>query len=371
MTAHTSTPENDSSAVSQDEANTPSASAPSMTPGVAIGRGIEKLVRALRRFEKKLTGRFYAQYGMACTRIILGISGVGLLLSNFSARHYLYGTASAWNGELADRVSDFPHIWLFSLGDITSHNPALFTLYYLLVILIGIAVILGWRTRITFPLFFCGYISIIELNDALGDQSDNAFRIVMLFMLFASPHLKWSLDARRWRKKGKVRPCDEAAVGFWLPRLLHNLAIVIIAFQVCAIYMSGGFYKAGGVPWQNGWAIYDPLQTEQFGTWPVLSDLVTAWGPGVTIITWGTLILQIGFPFMLFNRYLRVIALFGILSFHIGIGILMGLPFFSLTMIAVDSIFITDRRYEQVSRILTQLFHGVRVGRKTQQQISS
>src|SRR5699024_8758094 len=61
---------------------------------------------------------------------------------------------------------------------------------------------------------------------------------------------------------------------------------------------------------------------------------------------------QCAFPFMLFNRYTRIVALIGILSFHLGIALLMGLPWFSLTMIAVDAIFIRDRSFAKLSAYL-------------------
>jgi hypothetical protein len=52
---------------------------------------------------------------------------------------------------------------------------------------------------------------------------------------------------------------------------------------------------------------------------------------------------------MLLTRPTRLIGLIGILSFHIGIAVLMGLPWFSLTMIAIDSIFIRDRTWKRLS----------------------
>ncbi len=55
---------------------------------------------------------------------------------------------------------------------------------------------------------------------------------------------------------------------------------------------------------------------------------------------------------MLFNRYTRIIGLLGILSFHLGIALLMGLPWFSLTMIAVDAIFIRDHSFEKLNGAL-------------------
>src|SRR5699024_8302924 len=83
---------------------------------------------------------------------------------------------------------------------------------------------------------------------------------------------------------------------------------------------SGGLYKAGGTAWQHGFAVYNPLHTQQFGTWPVLSDLVTAWGPMVVAISWGSILFQCALPFMLVNRYTRIVALLGILCFHLGIA---------------------------------------------------
>lgn len=85
----------------------------------------------------------------------------------------------------------------------------------------------------------------------------------------------------------------------------------------------------------------------------MLSDLLTVWGPLVVLMTWGSLLFQIAFPFLLFNRYTKIVALLGILSFHIAIGLLMGLPWFSLTMIAVDAIFIKDHTYRRLHGFVT------------------
>lgn len=169
----------------------------------------------------------------------------------------------------------------------------------------------------------------------------------LLAMLFTNSSMRWSLDARRREKSGKTLSAV-ARRWQWAPITAHNLALVVLAFQICAIYVSGGLYKAGGDLWKHGWAIYHPLQTAQFGTWPVLSDLLTAWGPMVVVMTWGSMLFQMAFPFLLFNRYTKIIALLGILSFHLAIALLMGLPWFSLTMIAIDAIFIRDSSYLKI-----------------------
>jgi hypothetical protein len=288
-----------------------------------------------------------ALYGLAVTRILFGLTAIGLLASNFTTRLYTFGSGSAWNGELAQPVSEFPKIWLFSAFHAVMGNDVLYTLLYLLLGLLAVLFTIGWRFRIVHPVFFCMWVGFIEANDMVGDQGDNMFRIALLLMFFADPAARWSLDAKRRARKGEwfAAGSPPSQIG----TVLHNLTLVALTAQVCFVYASGALYKAGGDPWAQGWAVYDPLQTARFGTWPILSDLVTAWGPMVVAFSWGSILLQVAFPLMLLTRPTRLIGLIGILSFHIGIAVLMGLPWFSLTMIAIDSIFIRDRTWSRLS----------------------
>lgn len=317
-------------------------------------RVLGSISRGWNWLEEMLTGRYHATYGLAVTRILTGLTGLGILLTNFNARHYTFGVGSAWNGEIAEPKSDFPNIWLFSLFHRAVTNPALFTIMMIGLAILAVVIVLGWRTRIVLPFYLVLWVSFIELNDGAGDQGDNAYRMFMIAMLFADTTRRWSLDAKRKRKQNPEFPDTDGGSYRWVLIMANNLAIVVLAFQVCAIYMSGGLYKAGGAAWQHGFAVYNPLQTQQFGTWPVLSDLLTAWGPMVVAISWGSVLFQCAFPFMLFNRYTRIIGLLGILSFHLGIALLMGLPWFSLTMIAVDAIFIRDRSFEKLHKLVSR-----------------
>lgn len=345
------------------------ASAPPSTPGPRSGETQSFPVRLLT-FASSMVAGFWAMvvsaidrisafigewlfsgkkalYGLAVTRILFGVTAIGLLASNFSTRLYTFGSGSAWNGELAQPVSDFPTIWVFSAFHATMGNDALYTALYLLLGVLAVLFVLGWRFRIVLPVFFCLWVGFIEANDMVGDQGDNMFRIALLLLFFADPAARWSLDARRRAKSGEwfAQGSQPALLG----TVFHNLALVALTAQVCFVYASGALFKAGGDPWKEGYAVYNPLQTARFGTWPVLSDLVTTWGPMVVAASWGSIILQVAFPLMLLTRPTRLIGLVGILSFHIGIAVLMGLPWFSLTMIAIDSIFIRDRTWSRLS----------------------
>lgn len=326
--------------------------------------------RAVSFVDTWLTEAKHARYGLAVTRILIALTGMGLLLANFRTRLYAFGSGSAWNGEAAEPISDFPKIWIFSLFHRLALNDAAFTTAYIGLFVLAVLVLIGWRTKIVLPVYFVGWVSFIEMVDSLGDQGDNMYRMILMYLIFADTTGRWSLDARRRARTAKGagnwlqrKWRGEALLPGWSTNLVHNLVLVAITAHVCFVYASGALYKAGGTAWQQGYAIYNPLQTQRFGTWPELSDLLGTWAPMVAAISWSSIILQMLFPMMLLQRMTRVIALFGILSFHIGIGILMGLPWFSLSMIAVDSIFIRDVTWRYVTDSIRRAWSKARTGK--------
>jgi hypothetical protein len=295
-----------------------------------------------------------APHGLAVTRIMFGIAGLGILASNWSTRLYSFGPGSMWNGQWAAPTSDFPNMWVFSMFRTVMPNAAAYTAMYLVVAVLAVMFTLGWRFKIVLPIYFVLWVSLIEAQDLLGDQGDNMYRIALILLFFADPCQRWALDARRRRKAAerggswlaqtwRGRPLLDSKPEY--QSLFHNLTLVALTAQVCFVYASGALYKASGQPWSGGEAVYAPLHTVQFGTWPALSELVTTWGPSVTVAAWGSIILQMCFPMMLLTHPTRVIALVGIMGFHLGIALLMGLPWFSLTMIAIDFVFITEKTW--------------------------
>ncbi|MBZ2199748.1 HTTM domain-containing protein [Occultella gossypii] len=323
--------------------------------------------RMVRFVEAWLLDAKRARYGLAVTRILLAATAIGLLLTNFRTRYYAFGSGSAWNGEAAQPLSDFPGIWIFSLFHRIALNDAALTAAYLALLVLAVLVLLGWRTKLVLPVFFVGWVSFIEMNDSLGDQGDNMFRIVLLGLLLADTSSRWSLDARRRAAAGPIagrwlqrKWRGEPIAPEWTTNLAHNLVLVAVTCHVCFVYASGALYKAGGAPWQQGYAIYNPLSTERFGTWPELTTLLTTAAPMVTVVSWSSIIIQMCFPMMLLMRGTRIIGLLGILSFHIGIAVLMGLPWFSLSMIAIDAIFIRDVTWNHMATTVRDTWRRAR-----------
>ncbi|MGW9046260.1 HTTM domain-containing protein [Streptomyces lydicus] len=161
------------------------------------------------------------------------------------------------------------------------------------------------------------------------------------------PHIGWSLvlwglwaTHGLWWAVQRHAPGEPRIVLDTLAKLAHNGALLVIMVEVCLIYATAGWYKIQGTRWQDGTAVFYPMHLDYFSPWPALSQLLGSNGVMVMLITYGTVIVQVAFPFTLFNRRLKNVLLVVMICEHLSIAFLLGLPFFSLAMIAADAVFL-------------------------------
>jgi hypothetical protein len=233
----------------------------------------------------------------------------------------------------------------------------------------------------------------------MGDGGDNVLHLMCLYLVFTRCGQVWSLDERRARRTREAHARAEHVVdrvgpalwvvlglalvsaafldklngdrlvpallwSLWLAQALwwavgrfsrsgqsrttldvvanvvHNGALLVIMAEACLIYATAGWYKIQGSRWQDGTAVYYPLHLESFSPWPALADLLSANGVMVMLVTYGTVAVQVAFPFTLFNRRVKNVLLAAMITEHAVIAVVLGLPFFSLAMIAADSVFL-------------------------------
>lgn len=304
-------------------------------------------IRLLNTIIDWFVGDRHADYGLAVMRIVSGILTLGWLVLNIPVAARVWGPGSAyWDGYREVLVYRWPLDLLRDAGT----GP--FWLWYVATILLAVAFILGWRTRVVTPLFFVFYAGINAQNVAIADGGNYFFRIMLIYLIFADVSRRWSLDARR-RKRKKLKESEAGTV-------LHNLALCMVIAQLCIVYLEAGLYKVQGTLWQNGTAMYYPLQSEAYGVFPWLSDVATNFSWTVVLVTYFSVLIQIAFTFMLFNKVTRRIALIGILGMHLGIALLMGLPFFSGIMASADAVLVSGSTWVLVVAWFGRLGSNVR-----------
>ncbi|MDH6608683.1 hypothetical protein M2164_004318 [Streptomyces sp. SAI-208] len=330
--------------------------------------------------------------------IRIGFSATWLLflLREFPHRQELYGPDGPWSWNLADQLISLNGAFTALMW---SNGQFWFGTVYVLAVLSSLLLLLGWHTRAMSVLFMVGVLSLQNRSIFMGDGGDNVLHLMCVYLVFTRCGQVWSLDERRARRTRDARARGEHVVdrvgpalwtvlglvlvsaafldklnGDWfVPALLwavwlaqalwwavgrfarsgqsritldvianivHNGALLVIMAEACLIYATAGWYKIQGSRWQDGTAVYYPLHLESFSPWPALADLLSANGVMVMLVTYGTVAVQVAFPFTLFNRRVKNVLLAAMITEHAVIAVVLGLPFFSLAMIAADSVFL-------------------------------
>ncbi|MDX2542999.1 HTTM domain-containing protein [Streptomyces sp. WI04-05B] len=353
------------------------------------------LSRSVSQGIGRVTETALGPYQTAVVRIGLSATWLLFLLREFPHRQELYGPDGPWSWDLAQQL-------IADNGAFTvlmwSGSQIWFELVYVLAVLAGLLLLLGWRTRTLSVVFMVGVLSLQNRSIFVGDGGDNVLHLMSVYLVFTRCGQVWSLDARRARK-ARARVLFDAAPdrvgpvlwavlgvflvagtvagklggdpmvpailwGMWLaqavwwavarrergdePRMLldivgnvvHNAALFVIMAEACLIYATAGWYKIQGTRWQDGTAVYYPLHLDYFSPWPALSDLMSSSGTMVMLVTYGTVAVQVAFPFTLFNRRVKNVLLAVMMTEHAVIAVVLGLPFFSLAMIAADAVFL-------------------------------
>ncbi|WP_406363720.1 HTTM domain-containing protein [Streptomyces sp. NBC_01579] len=339
----------------------------------------------------RITSGVIAPYQSAVIRIGFSLTWLALLLREWVHRNQLYGADSPWSWTMAREWNATNHGFTILLW----HDGRLwFEIVYLAAIAASVMLLLGWRTRTASLLFMIGVLALQNRNPFVGNGGDNVIHIMAIYMVFTRCGQVWSLDARRsadGRDDGRDGGRDVvgivmwafftavltlvtglgklstgwalllwgfvlAQMAWWLVRsyapgeprtvmgmvgnVVHAGAMLVIAIQVCLIYSSSGWYKIQGSLWQDGTAIYYALHLGNVTPWPALSHAVAGSSLIVLLLSYGTVIVEVAFPFTLFNSRVRTVMVAIMMSMHLGIGILLGLPFFTMAMIAADSLFL-------------------------------
>ncbi len=342
---------------------------------------------------QRVTATAFGPYQAAVVRIGFAATWLLFLLRELPNRHEMYGPSGPWSWEMGrELISGNDAFTVLMWAD----NTVWFEIVYGAAVLSSALLLVGWRTRTMSALFMIGVLSLQNRSIFIGDGGDNVIHLMAIYLVVTRCGQVWSLDARRLARAerqasgapagDRVGPVLWAVLGiglvigtflnqtgwivllllwvlwvglglWWMlsrraphsePRILldalanlaHNAGLLVIMAEVCLIYATAGWYKIQGSRWQDGTALYYPLKLDYFTPWPALSDLLASGGIMVMVLTYGTVIVQVAFPFTLFNRRVKNVLLVAMMLEHAGIAVLLGLPFFSLAMIAADAVFL-------------------------------
>ena len=274
-----------------------------------------------------MTSKPRATTSLYLLRSVVGLLGLMYYLVDYEDRRWLFGPTGVYgSGAVRETVRDLGTFDLYVLSDSTVYFESLF---HIGIILSG-AVLLGLGGRVVLAAHYVFLWSIYTQNVALLDGGDNLLMIVVPVLLLTRCYSRFRLPLPRvFRMR---RPGSVAAT-------LNNMGLLVIAGQICIVYLMSGLYKVQGQMWQDGTALYYILRVPEF-YFPGVTELLFMSDFALVLGAYGTVLSAVFFPVMVLFRRGRLPAVLLMTTFHLGIAFFMGLTAFAAIMIACDLVFV-------------------------------
>jgi hypothetical protein len=171
---------------------------------------------------------------------------------------------------------------------------------------------LGFHTRLSAFLAWGLHLSLVTSGFASFYGVDQIANTFLFYLLLFPSGRAWAFESR---------PEETIPVG----------CLRVMQIHLCVIYFAAGLEKAMGRQWWNGEAIWQAV------TQPVFSTFDLSWLARYSFIPmlagWGTLVVEIGYVFLIWPRRTRKMWCIATIGLHLGLGLFMGLVFFSSVMI--------------------------------------
>jgi hypothetical protein len=197
--------------------------------------------------------------------------------------------------------------------------PIGYVLYAVLWIAFGCMVV-GFRTSSAVALCFVASAAQGFWNPLPLSSSHKVLVSLLFCLVWADCGRVLSVDA--WRN-GASQAGGGLTGDIWPLRLAR--------VQIALIYLSSGVTKLFGELWRDGTALHYVLQLNAFHRFPVTLPL-SAEGL-LTTLTYLTLLWELGFVFLIFNRRTRSAVLWFGVMMHLGMAFALELGTFSAAML--------------------------------------
>jgi len=224
---------------------------------------------------------------------------------------------------LSDQSDVIPRVSWFVQGGRQiglSESTALF-LVWLAILDAALLLLIGLFSRGAAIATWCLHVASVKSGGLLAYGVDNFTTIGLFYLMVAPLPDRWSMDYRSRKiplKNGQ----------------LHGFFRRVLQLHLCLIYFFGGLAKSFGAGWWTGESIWRAFAHPPFNV--IAPETLVHWRFLFPIASISTVLLEIGYPFLMWPRYTRRVWLLGILIMHVGIGLLMRMYLFASIMIILN-----------------------------------
>ena len=203
--------------------------------------------------------------------------------------------------------------------------------FHVVFLFCGAAFVLGWRTAWVKWIFLIGHISYDYRNITISYGVQSISACLLFIMCLAPVGRAVSLDRLR-----AVRAAKRVNLEATVPPYISPWACActrLIQIQMVTLWFYSGIEKIRGDEWWNGDGVWLALSTYEFYN-PIALDVVSHHYWLINIATYSTILLEIIYPFLIWQRRTRPYMLAGAIFLHLMFFVLLRLVYFSAVMIS-------------------------------------
>lgn len=252
---------------------------------------------------------------LAVLRIAASLWFLKELILRWPALEILYSSKSFLN------IPPDPSLSNFGISAVFLKENHMLVIYAALLLLL--LNLFGIGRNLTSFLVFIVFALIYNMNNRYTNGGDKMSVILLFYLSFANTFSHLTLFKRKPLADKKEK----------LYNLLSNLAAYSIIINLCLVYFIAGLAKLMNPLWQHGTAMYYFLNDERFSVFAAGGKTADLPAALLYIVDYGTILLELAFPFLMLNKKTRNIGL--ILCFIMHLGIYSFMMIYSMTVMFV------------------------------------
>jgi predicted DCC family thiol-disulfide oxidoreductase YuxK len=213
------------------------------------------------------------------------------------------------------------------------------------------ALVLGWRTSFVKWIVLAGQISYDYRNLTIVYGADSIIACLLFILCLAPVGRAISLDRVR-----AVRAAKRVRLDARLPAVATPWAgacIRLMQIQMAVLFFYSAMEKMRWDEWWSGDAIWMAFATYEFYN-PLLLKVLARQYWLVNVATYATILIELSYPFLIWQRRTRPYLLAGAVFLHLMFMILLRLVYFSLVMIVGHMSFLRPEWLQRLAAWWTQ-----------------
>lgn len=281
-------------------------------------------------------------YYLSVLRVLVSLWFIKELIFRWPAFAFLYSNQSFLKLDPAASLQAFGLDVVF----IRDHYMALIwiCLFLLLCNLFGIG------RNIVSLLLFLSMTILYHINNQFANSGDEMSMLLLLYLSFANTFSHFVLFKRTPFSTEKEKVYN----------LVSNLAAWSIIVNLCISYFMAGAYKILQPYWQDGTAIYYFINDDRYSLFAAGSKHVALPWILSFVVGYGTVLLELLFPFLVFSKKTRPVILGLCLLMHLGIYTCLMVYGMSIIFVIQYGLFYSNEEVmaaaEKIKAFLKKLF---------------